>query len=103
MPIPSDYKSIFKGNALKTLYLHEKDYTPKIILLKNDRQIHYTKADDISNTHVIVNGENIDLKHILDIYKKSDGPFTFNGGRKLSKRRSLRKSKKQRKSQKYKK
>ena len=35
MPIPSSYKSILKGNALRTLYLHENDYTPKIILLKN--------------------------------------------------------------------
>ncbi len=103
MPIPSGYNSIFKGNALKTLNLHDNDYTPKIILLKNDRQIHYTKADDIDHAHVIVNGENIDLKHILDIYKKSDGPFTLNGGRKSSKRRSLRRSKKQRKSRKYKK
>jgi hypothetical protein len=68
MPIPSGYNSILKGNALKTLFRHDNDYTPKIILLKNDTQIHYTKADDIDDAHVTVNREKIDLKHILDIY-----------------------------------
>jgi hypothetical protein len=103
MPIPSGYKSVFNGNVFNTLRIHNKDYIPKIILLKDGRQISYNKTEYIDNDKVTVYDEEIYLKDIKDIYKKSDGgPFTI-GGRKSSKRRSFRRSKKQRKSRKYKK